>query len=107
MRIGDDGTVLQIRLHDAHESLAADGLNEGRLALYMPAQRLSLTAGPLRLLDGDFARLPSVQTWSLAVSHGDGDGHVDVAARRDPPPRGTRRPQVRPLGQDVVAGAWK
>lgn len=30
------------------------GLDENRLALYMLAQRLSLTAGPLRLLDGDF-----------------------------------------------------
>lgn len=45
---------LQIRLHDAYEPLAADGLDEDRLALYMLAQRLSLTAGPLRLLDGDF-----------------------------------------------------
>ncbi|WP_425337761.1 hypothetical protein [Streptomyces novaecaesareae] len=34
--------------------MAADGLDEDRLALYLLAQRLSLTAGPLRLLDGDF-----------------------------------------------------
>lgn len=45
---------LQIRLHGAYEPLAADGLDEDRLALCMSAQRLSLTAGPLRLLDGDF-----------------------------------------------------
>jgi hypothetical protein len=45
---------LRIRLHDAYQRLAADGLDEDRLALYMLAQRLSLTAGPLRLLDGDF-----------------------------------------------------
>ena len=45
---------LQIRLHDAYRLLAADGLDEDRLRLYMLAQRLSLTAGPLRLLDGDF-----------------------------------------------------
>ncbi|MGY9067419.1 phosphotransferase family protein [Streptomyces sp. CAS3] len=45
---------LRIRLHDAYRPLAADGLDEDRLALYMLAQRLSLTAGPLRLLDGDF-----------------------------------------------------
>ncbi|GGI94170.1 hypothetical protein [Streptomyces brasiliensis] len=32
----------------------ADGLDEHRLALYLLAQRLSLTTGPLRLLDGDF-----------------------------------------------------
>jgi hypothetical protein len=30
------------------------GLDEDRLALYLLVQRLSLTAGPLRLLDGDF-----------------------------------------------------
>ncbi|MFG3551830.1 phosphotransferase family protein [Streptomyces sp. NPDC047725] len=45
---------LRIRLHDAYQRLEADGLDEDRLALYMLAQRLSLTAGPLRLLDGDF-----------------------------------------------------
>ncbi|MGO4419943.1 phosphotransferase, partial [Streptomyces sp. MCAF7] len=45
---------LQIRLHDAYLPLAVDGLDEDRLKLYMLAQRLSLTAGPLRLLDGDF-----------------------------------------------------
>lgn len=45
---------LRIRLHDAYRPLEADGLDEDRLALYLLAQRLSLTAGPLRLLDGDF-----------------------------------------------------
>ncbi|WP_406291529.1 phosphotransferase family protein [Embleya sp. NBC_00896] len=45
---------LRIRLHDDYRRLAVDGLDEDRLALYMLAQRLSLTAGPLRLLDGDF-----------------------------------------------------
>ncbi|GAA3655263.1 phosphotransferase family protein [Streptomyces chitinivorans] len=45
---------LRIRLHDAYRPLEVDGLDENRLALYMLAQRLSLTAGPLRLLDGDF-----------------------------------------------------
>ncbi|WP_208643287.1 phosphotransferase family protein [Streptomyces diastatochromogenes] len=45
---------LRIRLHDAYRPLAVDGLDEDRLALYTLAQRLSLTAGPLRLLDGDF-----------------------------------------------------
>ncbi|MFG2911856.1 phosphotransferase [Kitasatospora sp. NPDC048298] len=46
---------LRIRLPEAdYLPLAADGLDEDRLALYAPAQRLSLTAGPLRLLDGDF-----------------------------------------------------
>ncbi|MFD4657711.1 phosphotransferase family protein [Kitasatospora sp. NPDC058444] len=46
---------LRIRLPEAdYRPLAADGLDEDRLALYTLAQRLSLTAGPLRLLDGDF-----------------------------------------------------
>lgn len=45
---------LRIRLHEAYRPLAVPGLDEDRLALYTPAQRLSLTAGPLRLLDGDF-----------------------------------------------------
>ncbi|MGW4562911.1 phosphotransferase family protein [Streptomyces sp. NPDC004561] len=45
---------LRIRLHDAYRPPAEDGLDEDRLALYTLAQRLSLTAGPLRLLDGDF-----------------------------------------------------
>ncbi|MFB4196055.1 phosphotransferase family protein [Streptomyces carpaticus] len=45
---------LRIRLHDAYRPLEVDGLDEDRIALYMLAQRLSLTAGPLRLLDGDF-----------------------------------------------------
>ncbi|MDX3641816.1 phosphotransferase family protein [Streptomyces sp. MB09-02B] len=45
---------LRIRLHDDYRPLEAAGLDEDRLALYMLAQRLSLTAGPLRLLDGDF-----------------------------------------------------
>ncbi|WP_331770272.1 aminoglycoside phosphotransferase family protein (plasmid) [Embleya sp. NBC_00888] len=45
---------LRIRLHDDYRRLSVTGLDEDRLALYMLAQRLSLTAGPLRLLDGDF-----------------------------------------------------
>ncbi|MFD7718325.1 phosphotransferase [Streptomyces sp. NPDC059814] len=45
---------LRIRLHGDYRRLAVDGLDEDRLALYMLAQRLSLTAGPLRLLDGDY-----------------------------------------------------
>jgi hypothetical protein len=46
---------LQIRHPESHyRRLAGGGLDEDRLALYMLAQRLSLTAGPLRLLDGDF-----------------------------------------------------
>ncbi|MFF8615326.1 phosphotransferase [Streptomyces sp. NPDC015350] len=39
---------------DQYRQLTADGLDEDRLALYKLTQHLSLTAGPLRLLDGDF-----------------------------------------------------
>ncbi|MFF9815092.1 phosphotransferase family protein [Streptomyces sp. NPDC014006] len=45
---------LRIRFDGLYDSLAADGLDESRLAFYTLAQRLSLTAGPLRLLDGEF-----------------------------------------------------
>ncbi|WP_328499023.1 aminoglycoside phosphotransferase family protein [Streptomyces sp. NBC_00414] len=45
---------LRIRFGDSYGSLGADGLDQDRLALYTLAQRLSLTAGPLRLLEGDF-----------------------------------------------------
>ena len=46
---------MQIRLHDDWaRTVGVDGLDENRLALYMLTQRLSLTAGPLRLLDGDY-----------------------------------------------------
>lgn len=37
-----------------YQQLTVDGLDEDRLALYKLTQHLSLTAGPLRLLDGDF-----------------------------------------------------
>jgi hypothetical protein len=47
---------LRIRLGTDYPLLAVDGLDEDRLALYMLAQRLSLTAGPLRLLDSDYPR---------------------------------------------------
>jgi hypothetical protein len=46
---------LRIRHSDSqYRRLAVAGLDEDRLALYLLVQRLSLTAGPLRLLDGDF-----------------------------------------------------
>nr|WP_189704924.1 phosphotransferase [Streptomyces anandii] len=45
---------LRIRFDDRYRMLAADGLDEHRLEFYTLAQRLSLTAGPLRLLDGNF-----------------------------------------------------
>lgn len=46
---------MRIRLHGKWaETVGVDGLDEDRLALYLLTQRLSLVAGPLRLLDGDF-----------------------------------------------------
>ncbi|MER7479111.1 phosphotransferase [Streptomyces sp. NPDC126510] len=46
---------LRLRHPDGHaRRLAVPGLDEERLALYTLVQRLSLTAGPLRLLEGDF-----------------------------------------------------
>ncbi|OKI21834.1 aminoglycoside phosphotransferase [Streptomyces sp. CB03911] len=45
---------LRIRFGEHYRWLAHDGLDEQRLALHTLAMRLSLVAGPLRLLDGDF-----------------------------------------------------
>ncbi|MGW3181265.1 aminoglycoside phosphotransferase family protein [Kitasatospora sp. NPDC001119] len=58
---------LRIRLPRAdYRPLAADGLDEDRLALYALAQRLSLTAGPLRLLDGPF---PAREAMAAIAEH--------------------------------------
>jgi hypothetical protein len=45
---------LQLRFGKHYTALARPGLDQRRLDLYMLAMRLSLVAGPLRLLDGDF-----------------------------------------------------
>nr|BEK63041.1 phosphotransferase [Kitasatospora purpeofusca] len=45
---------LRIRFGEHYQWLNRGGLDEQRLAFYTPAMRLSLVAGPLRLLDGDF-----------------------------------------------------
>ncbi len=45
---------LRIRLNDDYRLVAAAGLDPRRMAFYLLAQRLSLVAGPLRLLDGEF-----------------------------------------------------
>ncbi|AJF69367.1 phosphotransferase family protein [Streptomyces vietnamensis] len=45
---------LQLRFGDQYPALSRPGLDPVRLDLYMLAMRLSLVAGPLRLLDGDF-----------------------------------------------------
>ena len=45
---------LQIRFGERYDVLSRPSLDQSRLDLYMLAMRLSLVAGPLRLLDGDF-----------------------------------------------------
>lgn len=45
---------LRIRFGSHYDVLRAPGLDEDRLRLYRLATHLSLVAGPLRLLDGDF-----------------------------------------------------
>jgi hypothetical protein len=45
---------LRLRFQEHYAALRADGLDEDRLRLYRLAMHLSLVAGPLRLLDGDF-----------------------------------------------------
>jgi hypothetical protein len=45
---------LQLRFGAAYDVLRAPGLDPDRMALYQLATHLSLVAGPLRLLDGDF-----------------------------------------------------
>ncbi|MFD0568696.1 phosphotransferase family protein [Kitasatospora gansuensis] len=45
---------LRIRFGEHYQRLNRGGLDEQRLAFYTLAMRLSLVAGPLRLLDGDF-----------------------------------------------------
>ncbi|MEW2521628.1 phosphotransferase family protein [Actinacidiphila alni] len=45
---------LRIRFADHYPPLHRDGMDEQRLRFYALAMRLSLVAGPLRLLDGDF-----------------------------------------------------
>ncbi|MGI5457728.1 phosphotransferase [Streptomyces sp. CA-249302] len=45
---------LRIRFHEHYEALRTPDLDEDRIRLYRLAMHLSLAAGPLRLLDGDF-----------------------------------------------------
>lgn len=45
---------LRLRFGDRYSALSRPGLDPARLDLYLLAMRLSLVAGPLRLLDGDF-----------------------------------------------------
>ncbi|WP_242454634.1 hypothetical protein [Bailinhaonella thermotolerans] len=45
---------LRLRFGERYAALSQPGLDPQRLDLFMLAMRLSLVAGPLRLLDGDF-----------------------------------------------------
>jgi hypothetical protein len=45
---------LRMRFGEHYERLRVDGLDDRRMRFYQLAQHLSLVAGPLRLLDGDF-----------------------------------------------------
>ena len=59
---------LELRFHDAYRHLRAEQLDEHRLQLYRLAMHISLVAGPLRLLDGDFpdaAFMRSIVDWNL------------------------------------------
>lgn len=47
-------TFLRLRFGEHYDRLRVDGLDEQRMAFYTLAMHLSLVAGPLRLLDGDF-----------------------------------------------------
>lgn len=47
---------LELRFADRYRPLSVDGLDPDRLRLYRLTTYLSLVAGPLRLLDGDFPR---------------------------------------------------
>ncbi|MGN9842954.1 phosphotransferase family protein [Nonomuraea sp. H19] len=57
---------LWIRFRERYGRLRVEGLDERRMRLYRLAQHLSLVAGPLRLLDGDF---PHRETM-LAIAKG-------------------------------------
>jgi hypothetical protein len=60
---------LELRFGPHYEALRRPGLDTDRLALYRLALHLSLVAGPLRLLDGDFPDrdgMMEIVTWNVA-----------------------------------------
>jgi hypothetical protein len=72
---------MQIRLDDDWaKTVGVEDLDEDRLAFYKLTQHLSLIAGPLRLLDGDFldrAFMLDIAEWNLneALRFLEGSGH--------------------------------
>lgn len=62
---------LRVRLNDRYPLVEAPGLDPVRNDLYMLAQRLFLTAGPMRLLEGDFpdrAFMEEIIEWNLTCA---------------------------------------
>ena len=72
---------LRIRLHRDYPLVAVDGLDEARMALYMFIQRLSLTAGPLRMLESDF---PDKDFMRDIAEHNLGEALAWIANPADP-----------------------
>ncbi|MFI6322258.1 phosphotransferase family protein [Nonomuraea sp. NPDC050556] len=66
---------LEMRFHEHYDQLCAPGLDPARLAFYRLAMHLSLVAGPLRLLDGDFP--------DRAFMLGIAEHHTEQALRYD------------------------
>ena len=61
---------LRLRFGDEYRWLAEEGLDGRRLALYELALYLSLVAGPLRILDGDYPdRAPMLAIAEHNVGH--------------------------------------
>jgi hypothetical protein len=61
---------LGFRFGEHYERLRIDGLDERRMRFYRLAQHLSLVAGPLRLLDGDFPHREAMM--GIAEAHKEG-----------------------------------
>jgi aminoglycoside phosphotransferase (APT) family kinase protein len=62
---------LELRFHEHYRTLRAPGLDPRRLQLYRLALHLSLVAGPLRLLDGDFPHrevMQQIVDWNVERS---------------------------------------
>ncbi|WP_213455817.1 phosphotransferase [Rhizomonospora bruguierae] len=83
---------LELRFGDHYPTLRLPGLDEARLRLYRLAQAVSLVAGPLQLLDGDFpdrAFMLQVVEWNIARVLGLSDGvqgQIPAGRRAGPGP---------------------
>jgi aminoglycoside phosphotransferase (APT) family kinase protein len=71
--VESEHVFLRLRFGPHYTALAAPGLDPRRMELYELAMRLSLVAGPLRLLDGDFpdrAAMHSIAEQNLEAALG-------------------------------------